>query len=57
MSPYVGANDEIFVLNDTLVNPETHERIRAQLIGIVNPATGDFQVFRQTLTCISPIKT
>jgi hypothetical protein len=50
----VGLNDEVFVLNDTLVNAETHQRIRAQLIGIVNPATGEFQVFRATLTCIPP---
>ena len=50
----VGPNDEVFVLNDTLVNAETRERIRTQLIGIVNPATGEFQVFRAELTCIPP---
>ena len=48
----VGPNDEMFLLNDTLVNAEMHQRIRTQLIGIVNPATGEFQVFRAELTCI-----
>lgn len=48
----VGLNDEMFLLNDTLVNAGTGERIHAQLIIVENPATGELQVFRQTLTCI-----
>lgn len=48
----VGANDEMFLLNDMLVNPETGQRIHAQFIVVTNPATGELQVFRQTLTCI-----
>ena len=48
----VGPNDEMFLLNDTLVNRETRQRIHAQLIIVENPATGELQVFRQTLTCI-----
>ena len=48
----VGPNDEMFLLNDTLVNAETGQRAHAQLIVVVNPATGELQVFRQTLTCI-----
>src|SRR5215211_1408245 len=48
----VGPNDEMFLLNDTLVNPETGERVHAQLIEVINPASGELQVLRQTLTCI-----
>jgi hypothetical protein len=48
----VGPDDEMFLLNDTLVNAETGQRIHAQLIVVENPATGELQVFRQTLTCI-----
>jgi hypothetical protein len=48
----VGPNDEMFLLNDTLVNPETGQRIHAQFIVVTNPATGELQVFRQTLMCI-----
>ena len=48
----VGPNDEMFLLNDTLVNPETGQRMHAQFISVINPATGEQQVFRQTLTCI-----
>lgn len=48
----VGPNDEMFLLNDTLVNPETGQRVHAQFIVVTNPATGELQVFRQTLTCI-----
>ena len=48
----VGPNDEMFLLNDTLVNPETGQRAHAQFIVVTNPATGELQVFRQTLTCI-----
>ena len=48
----VGLNDEMFLLNAMLVNAETGQRIRAQLIAVINPATGELQVFRQTLTCI-----
>jgi hypothetical protein len=48
----VGLNDEMFLLNDMLVNAETGQRIHAQLIEVVNPATGELQVLRQTLTCI-----
>jgi hypothetical protein len=48
----VGPNDEMFLLNDTLVNPETGQRIHAQFIVVTNPSTGELQVFRQTLTCI-----
>jgi hypothetical protein len=48
----VGPNDEMFLLNDMLVNAETGQRIHAQLIAVVNPATGELQVLRQTLTCI-----
>jgi hypothetical protein len=50
----VGLNDEMFLLNAMLVNAETGQRIRAQLIEVINPATGELQVFRQTLTCIPP---
>ena len=45
-------DDNIFVLNDTLVNPATGQRAHAQLVVIANPATLELQVFRQTLTCI-----
>lgn len=48
----VGPNDEMFLLNDTLVNPDTGQRIHAQFIVVTNPATGELQIFRQTLTCI-----
>jgi hypothetical protein len=48
----VGPNDEMFLLNDTLVNAATGQRIHAQFIVVTNPATGELQVFRQTLTCI-----
>ena len=48
----VGPDDEMFLLNDTLVNAETGQGIHAQLIVVENPATGELQVFRQTLTCI-----
>jgi hypothetical protein len=58
-SGFVGRGEEvgvfdsnIFLLNDLLVNAETGQRIHAQWIGVANPATGDLQVFRQTLTCI-----
>ena len=50
----VGPNDEMFLLNDMLVNAATGQRIHAQLIEVINPATGELQVFRQTLTCIPP---
>ena len=53
----VGPNDEMFLLNDTLVNPETRQRAHAQFIVVTNPATGELQVFRQTLTCIPAGKT
>ena len=52
----VGPNDEMFLLNDTLVNPETGQRAHAQFIVVTNPATGELQVFRQTLTCIPASK-
>ena len=48
----VGPNDEMFLLNDTLVNAETGQRAHAQFIVVTNPATAELQVFRQTLTCI-----
>jgi len=47
-------HDTIFLANDTLVNAETGERVHAQLIVVTNPATGELQVFRATLTCIPP---
>src|SRR5215218_5531572 len=53
----VGPDDEMFLLNDTLVNAETGQGIHAQLIVVENPATGELQVFRQTLTCIPVGKT
>ena len=48
----VGLNDEMFLLNAMIANAETGQRIRAQLIEVINPATGELQVFRPTLTCI-----
>jgi hypothetical protein len=60
-SGFIGRGEEagvfhetIFELNHTLVNPETGERIHAQLIVVTNPATGELEVFRQSLTCIPP---
>jgi hypothetical protein len=47
-------DDNTFLANDILFNPETGQRIHAQLIVVANPATGELQVFRQTLTCIPP---
>jgi hypothetical protein len=47
-------DDTISQINDTLVNPDTGQRIRAQLIVIANPTTGDLQVLRSTVTCIPP---
>lgn len=47
-------DDKIFLSNDTLLNAETGQRIHAQLIVVANPATGELQVFRLTLTCIPP---
>jgi hypothetical protein len=46
--------DNIFSTNDILFNAQTGQRIHAQLIVVANPATGDLQVLRQTLTCIPP---
>ena len=46
--------DNLFLTNDILFNEETGQRIHAQLIVVANPATGDLQVLRQTLTCIPP---
>ena len=42
----------MFLLNAMIANAETGQRIRAQLIEVINPATGELQVFRPTLTCI-----
>jgi hypothetical protein len=45
-------DDNTFLANDVLVNPETKQRIHAQLIVVTNPATGEAQVVRQRLVCI-----
>ena len=45
-------HDSTFLANDMLVNDGTGDRIHAQLIVVTNPATGELQVVRQTLTCI-----
>jgi hypothetical protein len=45
-------DDNTFLANDILFNAQTAQRIHAQLIVVANPATGDLQVLRQTLTCI-----
>jgi hypothetical protein len=42
----------MFLVNDTLVNAETGQRIHVQFIVVTNPATGELQIFRLTLTCI-----
>jgi hypothetical protein len=45
-------HDNTFLANSVLFNAQTGQRIHAQLIVVANPATGDLQVLRQTLTCI-----
>jgi hypothetical protein len=60
-SGFVGRGEEtqvfggdLFSTNDILFNEETGQRAHAQLIVVANPATGDLQVLRQTVTCIPP---
>jgi hypothetical protein len=60
-SGFVGRGEEtqvfggdLFSTNDIVFNEETGQRAHAQLIVAANPATGDLEVLRQTVTCIPP---